>query len=246
MTKISSFDIEIAKDIPPDVKDWKEVAPLGISCAALWTDELSPTNLEQFWAVPQLDQERAKDLVFRLQVLQNQGYSIVTWNGCGFDFAVLAQESGMVEECAELALNHVDLMLLVTFQKGYYLGLDKACAGAGLKGKTHEVILNTGLVLTEMNGALAPQLWMSGETEAVLTYLAGDVEQTNQLAHAIEDQKAIKWISNSGRFQYCHVAKLYTVKELFDLPKPDTSWMTNPVTRTSFIEWTGLSDKFHN
>ena len=42
-------------------------------------------------------------------------------DGCGFDFAVLAQETGMVKECAELAINHVDLMLIVTFQKGYFL-----------------------------------------------------------------------------------------------------------------------------
>jgi len=237
MTKFTAFDIEIAKEIPPDVKDWKLVAPLGISCAALWTDDLTP-NPELFWAEPQLNQERAKDLVFRLQVLQNQGYVIVTWNGCGFDFPVLAQESGMKQECAELALNHVDLMLLVTFQKGFMLGLNKACVGAGLTGKTHEVVLKSGQKLTEMGGALAPQMWAMGETEAVLTYLAGDVEQTNKLAHAIEAQKSIRWTSNSGKFQLCIVNKLYTVKELFDLPKPDTSWMTNPVSRESFTEWT--------
>lgn len=235
MNKIASFDLEIAKDIP-DGMDWKSIAPLGISCAALHVDDLVPTP-EFYWATPQLDIERAKDLVFRLQVLQNQGYSIVTWNGCGFDFSVLAQESGMEKECSELAMNHVDLMLIVTFQKGYLLGLNKACLGMGLVGKTHEVKLSTGQVITEMGGAIAPQMWRAGEKDAVLTYLAGDVKQTNELAHAIEDKHSIRWVSNSGRWQFCSVEKLYTVKELFDLPKPNTSWMSNPVTRESFIEW---------
>jgi hypothetical protein len=235
MTKIASFDLEIAKEIPEGV-DWKTIAPLGISCAALHVDECDPTP-EFFWSVPQLDQEHAENLVFRLQVLENQGYKIVTWNGCGFDFAVLAQESGMVKECADLAMNHVDLMLCVTFQKGYYLGLNKAAVGMGLAGKTHEVTLSTGQTITEMGGALAPQMWQSGETEAVLTYLAGDVLQTNELAHAIENHQSIRWTSNSGKFQFCPIQKLYTVKELFDLPKPDTSWMSKPVTRESFIEW---------
>lgn len=236
MTKIASFDIEIAKDIPPDTKDWKEIAPLRISCAALWVDEQTPA-FESFWQVPYLSQERARELVFHLQVRQNQGYTIVTWNGCAFDFHVLAQESGMYKECADLALKHVDLMLLVTFQKGYFLGLDKACAGAGLQGKTHNVVLKSGQALAEMSGALAPKLWAIGETEAVLTYLSGDVEQTNQLAHKIEELHYISWISNAGRFNSVPVDKLRTVAECFDYPAPDVSWMSKPPKREMFTAW---------
>jgi len=97
----------------------------------------------------------------------------------------LAEESGMVEECGELALNHVDLMLLVTFKKGWYLGLEKALSGAGIAGKVHELQLKNGKMLRGMSGALAPKLWSAGETEAVLTYLRGDVEQTLALANII-------------------------------------------------------------
>lgn len=38
------------------------------------------------------------------------GYTIVTWNGLGFDFDILAEESGMLEKCRRLANNHVDMM----------------------------------------------------------------------------------------------------------------------------------------
>jgi len=105
MTKIVSFDIEIAKEIPPENRDWKLIAPLGISCAALWADGEDTARFA--WSVPQLSQAAAQTLVSNLQQLQSDGFTIVTWNGCGFDFAVLAQESGMLKECADLALNHV-------------------------------------------------------------------------------------------------------------------------------------------
>ena len=69
-------------------------------------------------------------------------------------------------------------MLLVTFQKGYYLGLDKALHGAGLSGKLKKVALSDGTILMEMDGAMAPALWARGEYEAVLTYLRQDARMT--------------------------------------------------------------------
>lgn len=239
MTKLASFDLEIAKDIPQGTEDWRDVAPLGISCAGIYLD-----GQPEIWSgVPQMSVNEARDFVYRLQELQDSGYTIVTWNGCAFDFAVLAEESGLVLECAKLAINHVDMMLLVTFQKGHYLGLDKACLGAGLVGKTHEVELKSGVKITEMSGGLAPELWRAGETEAVETYLKGDVEQTHDLAVSIVETKAIRWVSNRGRYQYVHVPKFYTVKECFDIPEPDTSWMTNPPTREQFVQWMPMDSR---
>ena len=51
----------------------------------------------------------------------------------------------LLEECARIAINHVDLMMLVTFQKGYYLKLDKALQGAHLQGNS-KVTLSTVLL----------------------------------------------------------------------------------------------------
>lgn len=227
-----SFDIEISKVIPEFSGDLFAHAPLGISCAAVAHDEV------KFWqGVPQLSKEESQQMVCDLLSYRAEGYTIVTWNGCGFDFRLLAEESGMVKECGELALNHVDLMLLVTFNKGWYLGLDKALNGAGIGSKVHEVKLNSGEMLRDMNGGMAPQLWADGEHEAVLTYLRGDVEQTLALAKNIQETHEIRWLSGRGKPQSVAVPRLLTVRECFSLPKPDVSWMDNPPTRESFVKW---------
>ena len=65
----------------------------------------------------------------------NKGWNIVTWNGLGFDFDVLAEESGEWEICRELALDHIDMMFHFFCIQGYPLGLEKAAQGMGLSGK---------------------------------------------------------------------------------------------------------------
>src|SRR5690349_8936553 len=106
--------------------------------------------------IPQLSKDECRKLVRDLTACVASGYTLVTWNGCSFDFRVLAQESGMLEECGQLALNHIDLMMIVTFNKGWFLGLDKALSGAGITSKVRQLTLSTGEIITNMNGALAP------------------------------------------------------------------------------------------
>jgi len=224
------------------VDDLKQHMPLGISCAAI---ALSDADEPEIWSgAPQMTTEACGQLVARLQELAAAGYTLVTWNGASFDFLVLAQESGLVEACGDLSLGHVDLMLLVTFAKGWYLGLDKALAGAGLQGKVKQVPLRDGTLLSGMSGAQAPTLWQAGEHEAVIAYLKGDVTQLLALAEAVERTRAIRWQSNSGRPQSVRVNKLLSVTECFRIPEPDTSWMSNAPTRSSFVGWIpGWHDK---
>ena len=230
--KLISFDLEISKILPEFSGNLFEHAPLGISCAAVAHDEV------EFWqGVPQLSKEDSQILVKELMAFASDGYTFVTWNGCGFDFRVLAQESGMFEECGDLALNHIDLMLLVTFTKGWFLGLDKALQGANISGKVHEVTLANGEILANMDGGMAPDLWARKEYEAVLTYLRGDVEQTLALARLVQESKSIRWTSGRGKPQSASVPRLMTVKECFDIPEPDTSWMSNPPQRKNFVSW---------
>ena len=230
--QLISFDIEIAKILPEFSGNLFDHAPLGISCAAVAHEDV------RFWqGIPQLTKAECQQMVRDLMAYQEAGYTIVTWNGCGFDFRLLAEESGMVEECAGLAADHVDLMLLVTFNKGWYLGLDKALHGAGIAGKVHEVTLKNGETLRDMDGGLAPKLWADGEHQAVLTYLRGDVEQTLALAKNIEQTGEIRWLSNRSKPQSVAVPKLLTVRECFSLPEPDVSWMDNPPTREGFVSW---------
>jgi hypothetical protein len=188
--KFASFDIEIAKVIADDNPDWRSATPLGITCAAV---ALTGSDDPRFWyGKPQMSREDCCTMVADLQALVRDGYSLLTWNGSSFDFAVLAEESGMYKECAELNANHIDMMMIVTFTKGYFLGLQKALVGAGLTGKLKHVTLRDGSPLTDMNGALAPKLWAQEEYDAVLAYLRDDVVQPLRLAEIIETTMTIK------------------------------------------------------
>src|SRR5690349_18469347 len=110
--KFATFDLEVARGFP-DGTSWQSSAPLGISCAALaLSDAPEP---KYFQGAPQMSVAACAELVAALQHVINAGYTLVTWNGTSFDFAVLAQESNCAKECAELALAHVDLMAIVTF-----------------------------------------------------------------------------------------------------------------------------------
>jgi hypothetical protein len=233
--KFASFDIEIAKVMADDQPDWRSATPLGITCAAV---ALSGTGEPVFWhGTPQLTRPQCCDMVADLQALVASGHTLLTWNGSSFDFAVLAEESGMYAECAELNAKHIDMMMIVTFTKGYFLGLQKALVGAGLSGKLKHVTLKDGTPLTDMNGAMAPKLWAEGEYDAVLAYLRDDVVQPLRLAEMIENTKVIRWVSNAGKPQSVAVPKLLTVEECFAIPEPDTSWMASPPKRRQFVEW---------
>ena len=232
MNKFASFDLEIAEDFSPD-GDWNE--NYGITCAAVARTD----RPAQFWfeRAPRMERPLAQRLVKDLQDFEADGYKIVTWNGCAFDFRVLSDVSGMKEECAELAMNHIDMMLWVTFQKGYYLGLDAALKGMGIKGKKKVVTLSHGLEITDMSGAKAPELWAAEEYDAVLDYLLDDVLQPLELVTKIAEGGHLDWRSKRGNYMTVPVPKLYTVKECFSFAVPDTSWMTNPPTRNGFVEW---------
>ncbi len=143
----------------------------------------------------------------------------------------------MVDECGALALNHFDLMLLVTFTKGYFLGLDKALQGSGIKGKVKQVKLKDGSKLHDMGGGKAPELWAQGEHEAVLTYLRGDVQGLLELVEVVQRKKRMNWKSNRGNAQNIRVQKPLTVKACFSIPEPDVSWMSNPPRRQQFVDW---------
>jgi len=233
--KLAAFDLEIAKQVPANAGDLRRFAPLGITCAAVAFDDAAEVTIWQ--GVPQMTRAACQELVNELQASVRSGYTLVTWNGCAFDFWVLAQESGMSAECGELALNHVDLMLMVTFEKGYYLGLDRALQGAGLAGKVKAVTLRDGTRITDMSGVKAPELWAAGEHAAVLEYLRGDVRGLLKLAEVVQRKRALSWLSHRGTPQSIAVKQLLPVTACFNIPEPDVSWMSNPPTRQRFVDW---------
>ena len=249
--KIAAFDLEIAKDVT-GVDDWKEERPLGISCAAVYLDPPLPehgigsnragkedwTRWRFWWGAPYMSRLNCAGMVSDLMGLRAKGYTFVTWNGLNFDFDVLGEESGLPYSASHLAMTHVDLMFIVVALRGHYLGLDKACSGMGVEGKLKSVTLKDGSKLHDMSGARAPELWAEDEFDAVMDYLADDVRSTAELARAIEDRQRLRWMTSRGRLREFPVARLYTVEECLELPKPrNTGWMTNPPQREDMVAW---------
>jgi hypothetical protein len=183
----AAFDIEIAKEIPEGCDDWREIAPLGISCAALaYPDPLGIGHRYMIWeGWPQMDLKQIGKMLADLEWVGGRGTQIVTWNGLGFDFPVIAQEIYQPTRIAMLARSHIDMMFMVVAKNGHYLGLDKAARGMGLGGKRKEVQLRDGSSIHDMSGAKAPRMWAERETAAVLEYLKDDVSQTLDLAYEI-------------------------------------------------------------
>jgi len=190
MRKYLAFDLEIAKIIPEDETDWKIHRPLGITCAAASSDK----ELWNWWAnfngmfTHKLTKEQSQILVSQLVELTNkEDFTLLTWNGLGFDFDILAEESGMYEECIELALNHIDMMFHFFCSKGFPLGLDAASKGMGLPGKPEG-----------MDGAKAPELWPI-DPHKVMAYCSLDVKNTLDVAKAVEAGGKLNWTARSGR-----------------------------------------------
>jgi len=227
-----SFDIETAKIIPGQVRDLKAHRPLGIACAAtlsntdngprLWhgrTDDQKPAG--------RMSQDDAAELVNFLSKSSHNSSTILTWNGLGFDFDILAEESGMVDECRRLAVGHVDMMFHVFCELGYPIGLDSAAKGMHLRGKSSAVAQH-----------MAPQFWADGKTDEVLDYVSQDVRATLKLAHASEQQRELLWIAHSGKVRDMKLRSGWlTVDAAMRLPEPDTSWMNAPMSRSRFTEW---------
>ena len=177
---------------------------------------------------PQMTQADLGDLLKTMVEAVEKGWKIVTWNGLGFDFDVLAEESGEWEICRELALNHMDMMFHFVCLMGYPLGLEKAARGLGLAGK-----------MTGVSGADAPHLWAKGEFDTVLSYLAQDVVTTLEVAKTVDRLGLLSWTSQRGSYQQVRFPNGWLpATAALDLPTPDTSWMANPLPREGFYQWT--------
>jgi len=236
--KLASFDLEICDEL-----DFTGGTPPRISCAAIamQNEPSDPVTYQYFQSSPErpdMTPDQVSELAARLLYLAANDYKIVTWNGVAFDIPTVAAFAKQKKELFNLSLHdHIDMMLLVSFQTGYRLGLDAALVGAGLESKLHEVTLTTGEVITDMSGAKAPELWKAGERQAVLDYLKVDVLQPLRLARNIEKTNVIYWTSKKNR-PMAISSPLLTVSEAREkLPKPrDLSWLTEPIEREAYIQ----------
>jgi hypothetical protein len=226
-----AFDLEIAKQIPDGAADWRAYRPFGVSCAATF---LSTERAPRVWyskdrrgqPLSRMKREDLRDLLTHLSTGAEHA-AIVTWNGLGFDFDVLAEETGQYRVCAKLAYQHVDLMFHLFCLLGHPIGLNQAAKGMGLDGKTEG-----------MNGALAPELWAAGEHQTVLDYAAQDVRTTLEIALMCEERGYLRWFTRRGSPRVVDLPDGWLpVHQALRLPEPDTSWMRNPWPRSKFTSW---------
>lgn len=249
--KYLAFDIEIAKVFPDDEEDWDKHRPFGISCAAtlaicpgadpslgLWYGGSNCVEWGPFEMLPaQMDEEDCGDLVQYLANVVYFGYTIVTWNGLGFDFDVLAEEApenmrGLIEE---LALSHIDIGWQMFCERGFMCGLDSAAKGLGVKGKTEG-----------MSGSLAPKMWAVSrqEQDKVLEYVAQDVRTTAAVYDKLLEVGELSWITKAGTpsrnpwipNNICG-GSLMSVEEAGKLSVPNVKWMKDPWKRSKFTSW---------
>jgi len=242
--KIIGFDIEIAKELPEE-EDWAKHMPLGISCMAVWIPgEGYPHPWRTRYEVDGMIDGAMRagevdEVVLWLHEMQQKGYKIITWNGAGFDFRVLAVECSHPEMVREIAWDHIDLAFQMLCEKGYMIGLDTAAKGLGVEGK-----------LEGMSGALAPVMWKQDRDaqQKVLKYVGQDARMTGQLYEALLKWGELVWITKKGyrtkspwvpTFQGSvrERGRFLTVRECLELPKVDTSWMDKPWDRSQFVGW---------
>lgn len=225
MKLFTSFDIETSKILPPDVKELRDHRPLGICCACIQEQEgkqpLRYSNEPEAKIGPVQLGQVVDELLERQKTSQ-----IVTLNGLGFDFDILAEESGRLKDCQDIARNHIDMMFHILCAKGYPVGLEAAAKAIG-KQKPEGV-----------DGSLVPTLWQQGQFDTVLEYVAHDCQLTLDVAVEAERRGEFRWITKKGKMASLLLPNGWlTVEQAMNLPLPDTSWMDAPLTRERFAGW---------
>jgi len=231
--KYLAFDIEITKILPDNVDNLKAYRPLGICCAAVLEAHADQARLwyssdDDGMPLLQMRQQDLSKLVDFLVAQVLNGYTIVTWNGLGFDFDILAEESGRRKDCERLAVDHVDMMFHIFCEKGFAVSLEAAAKAIVSRGKP-----------TGINGKIVPQLWAAGKTDEVLYYVANDCELTLEVAKISESQRHFSWITRRGTTGDMSLPNGWLiVRDAMKLPDPDTSWMDSPPwSRSRFTAW---------
>jgi len=230
--KLLAFDTETSKPII-NMKRWRYERPLGISCGTTITSDKDM----QIWhggeepdgrLREKMPATKCRELARYLIEMHARGYTILTWNGLEFDFDILAEEcqdEALRKDLAKLALNHIDIFFTVFSETGSLVSLDAAARGMGLPGKAYGI-----------RGEDAPKLWRQSREmqEKVLKYNAQDVQLTMALHDVICEKGYLQW--TTGRWKLTKDS-IPTVAVALTGPEPDTSWMTEPVTRLDFCKW---------
>lgn len=205
IARIVAMDIESAHLI--DNKDLDK--RLGITCVGLWAvDDLSiepPYPGHSFgdqhmgsvyypgvgdlppddaMLAPEMSSTEIQAVLNRLLRYQESGYTVVAWNGLGFDLFQMAKEEG----CRRLAQQVVggaffDPGYLMYLTLGFMIGLDTAARAFDLEGKKG------------MTGKEAPAAWRESRERQneVLEYVLNDAKITAEVAVKLITEGGMKW-----------------------------------------------------
>jgi len=229
--KFIAFDIETAKVLPDGFDNLHNHRPLGITCAATWcTDKSEPevfySEKSNGFPAPKMTEQDLNTFIDHLNSKVKAGYTILTHNGLGFDFDILAEESERFEICRSLAVQHVDMMFHFFCGKGFPISLNAAANAIG-NSKPSDV-----------DGSLAPKLWKEESFQKVINYIAQDCKLTLDVAETSAKRGQISWITQRGKESHFPLTNGWlTVEQASQLPLPDTSWMDNPWPRSKFTSW---------
>jgi hypothetical protein len=230
VSKLLSFDIELSDvfDLKPG-EDLEKYAPFNISVASTAIDG----GEERLWFSTGPDGEpstnMAPEIALRLleylQEKQRQGYMVCAWNGLGFDLRWIGHVAGGRDLAAEVALASFDPMFQFFNQRGFPVGLASVAQAMGTPAKTL------------MTGAEAPRHWQDGNHELVMEYVMDDARMTNAIVRQILEKKELRWVTKKGSVSREPMAVLKPVHQVLRDPKPDQSWMADPLPREKFHSW---------
>ena len=209
---------------------WRQYLPVGPACAGT-----SATNEEKVWygydsanetATAMTERDAAK-LVDYLQQMTSDGYTIATWNGMGFDWPALAKQSRKLQECRQLALDHVDMMYQVLCTKGFCIKDESAAAGMRIPLKTGAEYDND-----------KPAQWSEDHPQTILVVCNLRADLILRLSMEGQRTQRLRWVSRNGRRNDMRLDGGWkTVREAREFPKPDTSLFHDPMPRSLFDEW---------
>lgn len=188
--KFVAFDLETLGDDPEHIT--------GISCAATLVHPNGPLRLwHSLQTLPdgriadKMDEHDLIDMLLYLRALDDQGVPTVTWNGCSFDFRVLAEQlpERYKSEAEYLCRRHYDPALQMLSEKGFMCGLEAASVAMGARGKMHE-----------MDGLTASKEWATTreKQDIILRYVGQDATTTAETFAAFLNVGYLAWRTKSG------------------------------------------------
>lgn len=228
--KLLSFDIEIADIFTlKSNEDIEKYGPFHISVASAviyqGNCELWYSKDDEGYPKMHLSKEYALEMLYYLRQKQGEGYMVCAWNGLKFDLRWIGHTAENMELAAKVALQLYDPMFQFYNKRGFPISLESVAEGMGIKLKK------------TMKGEDAPIEWQKGNYQKVMGYVLTDSQITNEIIMEIYNQKRISWITKNGIKKHESIPKLKTVEEVLKDPKPDQSWMDNPMPREKFYSW---------